>query len=251
MRRILIGVLIGIFLLIGIQPAMAQSPVASVNTGTLNVRSGPGLNFGSIATLPYGFGVQLVARNPEGNWVYIALTNGVTGWVNVNYLYTQYRISDLPESTYIPPAIPLQPTATVTGAFSVNIRQRPDPNSGVLAVVGQRVQLALLGRNYDSTWAQIRTPEGITGWIAARFLTASVPVRSVTMTDGSVYAPLPPNNNNGGNQGGGQPQSYTVRAGDTLAVIAQKYGVNVWTLASYNGIVNIDRIYVGQRLYIP
>jgi uncharacterized protein YraI len=231
-------------------PAEAQDAVASVNTGKLNVRSGPGLNFGAIATLPYGFGVRLVARNEEANWVYIALANGVTGWVNVNYLYTQFRIWDLPVSEYLPPAIPLVPTALVTGAFNLNVRQRPDPNSAVLVQIGQNVQLALLGRNYNSTWAQVQTPDGITGWVAARFLTASVPVRSLTLTDGSVYAPAPPSNPGTGQSGSGA-RTYTIRAGDTLAAIAQRYGVNVYTLAAYNGIYNLDRIYAGRVLYIP
>lgn len=44
---------------------------------------------------------------------------------------------------------------------------------------------------------------------------------------------------------------YTVKAGDTLSSIAQWYGINLYTLASVNGISNISRIYVGQRLYIP
>jgi len=48
--------------------------------------------------------------------------------------------------------------------------------------------------------------------------------------------------------GGG---TYLVRYGDTLAGIAAWYGVNLWTLASYNGIANVNRIYAGQVLYIP
>ncbi len=44
---------------------------------------------------------------------------------------------------------------------------------------------------------------------------------------------------------------YTVRAGDTLGQIAKWYGVSIYTLASVNGISNMSRIYVGQRLYIP
>jgi LysM repeat protein len=43
----------------------------------------------------------------------------------------------------------------------------------------------------------------------------------------------------------------TVQRGDTLAAIARKYGVSVWSLARNNGIKNPDRIYVGQRLCIP
>jgi LysM repeat protein len=44
---------------------------------------------------------------------------------------------------------------------------------------------------------------------------------------------------------------YHVRYGDTLGNIARWYGVNVYTLASANGIANINRIYAGQRLCIP
>jgi LysM repeat protein len=44
---------------------------------------------------------------------------------------------------------------------------------------------------------------------------------------------------------------YTVRAGDNLSRIAQRYGVSVHTLARVNNIHNIHRIYVGQKIYIP
>jgi LysM repeat protein len=44
---------------------------------------------------------------------------------------------------------------------------------------------------------------------------------------------------------------YVVRKGDTLSQIAKWYGVNVHTLARYNGISNPSKIYVGQKLRIP
>ena len=47
------------------------------------------------------------------------------------------------------------------------------------------------------------------------------------------------------------PASYTLRSGDTLSEIAQRYGVSVERLASANGIGNIHRIYAGTKLSIP
>ncbi len=44
---------------------------------------------------------------------------------------------------------------------------------------------------------------------------------------------------------------YVVKAGDTLNAIAARYGVSTSALARANGIRNINRIYVGQRLVIP
>ncbi|MEQ1540111.1 MAG: LysM domain-containing protein, partial [Sphingorhabdus sp.] len=45
--------------------------------------------------------------------------------------------------------------------------------------------------------------------------------------------------------------SYSVQRGDTLASIAQRFGTDVATLASLNGIRNPNLIYAGQRLTLP
>jgi LysM repeat protein len=44
---------------------------------------------------------------------------------------------------------------------------------------------------------------------------------------------------------------HVVQRGETLTRIALRYGVSIWTIANANGIVNINHIYVGQRLTIP
>lgn len=45
-------------------------------------------------------------------------------------------------------------------------------------------------------------------------------------------------------------QYYTVKAGDCLSVIAQKYGTTVSQLQSWNGISNPDLIYAGQKIRV-
>lgn len=49
-------------------------------------------------------------------------------------------------------------------------------------------------------------------------------------------------------QGGGV---HVVRRGETLSGIARRYGVTVRAIAAANGIRNINRIRIGQRLVIP
>jgi len=44
---------------------------------------------------------------------------------------------------------------------------------------------------------------------------------------------------------------HIVQAGETLYSIARRYGVDVNTIARYNGIVNPNYLYAGQRLVIP
>lgn len=45
--------------------------------------------------------------------------------------------------------------------------------------------------------------------------------------------------------------THVVQAGETLSLIAARYGLTTQALASANGIVNPNRIYSGQRLVIP
>jgi LysM domain len=45
--------------------------------------------------------------------------------------------------------------------------------------------------------------------------------------------------------------TYVVRYGDTLGRIAQRYNTTLWTLMSANCITNPNRLFVGQRLYVP
>lgn len=253
-------------------PAFAQdaplAPTATVNTGSLNVRSGPGVQFGSLFTLPRGYGVMLLARNARANWVLIMKADGVRGWVNVNYLYTTHRISDLPidESAQ---ASPVSPSARNTSFIIINVRSNPEMDAAVVGGVDAGATVEVLGRNYTSTWVQVRLPNGTTGWAFAQNLDTSVPVRSLAPSDGSVIGPQLPGDGAGAPSAPASPstpsspsspttpsrpqggQYYYVRWGDTLSGIAWRYRVNMYTLAAVNGIYNLDRIYAGQRLYIP
>ena len=44
---------------------------------------------------------------------------------------------------------------------------------------------------------------------------------------------------------------HTVKAGETLSKIAQKYGTTYQKIAAYNGIANANLIHVGQKIKIP
>ncbi len=50
---------------------------------------------------------------------------------------------------------------------------------------------------------------------------------------------------------GGCRIPYTIRPGDTLSAIGRRYGVDIWTLAHYNGIFNLNVIRAGATLCIP
>lgn len=46
-------------------------------------------------------------------------------------------------------------------------------------------------------------------------------------------------------------QSYTVQQGDTLSLIAQRFGTTVQAIQAANGIADPNEIFVGQVLVIP
>ena len=53
-----------------------------------------------------------------------------------------------------------------------------------------------------------------------------------------------------GSDSSSSPQYYTIRSGDTLSEIAQKFGTSVNALTRLNGISNPDRIYAGTRIRV-
>lgn len=251
MKRILMVVLLLVVLSAAL-PSFAQGDaVASVNTGALNVRTGPGMQYGSIVTLPFGFGVQMVGRNTQGNWILISLTNGVEGWVNLSYLFTQYPTRSLPVSE-APVVASVAPTGTVTGANPGYLRRGAGTGDDVLATVPLNTVVILLGRSFDSEWAKVRLPDGTEGWLQTWALTTTVPVRGLAPADGSVFvpnAPLYPGTQPGGNTG--SLQVYVVQPGDTLWRLSLRFGVTMASIAQLNNIQNFNLIYSGQQLYIP
>lgn len=85
----------------GIFPTFPQAVDGEGQTGVitarrLNVRLGPGLQFGQFTTVGQGEGVLLIGRNGQGNWLLIQMSDGRTGWVNAGFVRTGYPISDLP-----------------------------------------------------------------------------------------------------------------------------------------------------------
>ena len=49
----------------------------------------------------------------------------------------------------------------------------------------------------------------------------------------------------------GQAATHTIQRGETLGVIAKKYGLSASALAAHNGIADPNRVKVGQKLTIP
>lgn len=161
------------------------APTAIVMTGNLNIRTGPGAGFTTVTSVPYGTTLTLVGRNADGSWVKVRTSSGQEGWVNASYLTTSVAVSSLPivdgsTGTGTPTAV------VTTGAL--NVRSGPGPNYSAVTVVYQGSQLTLIGRNADSSWVKVRTPNGTEGWVNATLIQANVPISNLPVVDGSSPA---------------------------------------------------------------
>lgn len=167
----------------------AGTAVGVVNTGALNLRSGPGLQYGRIAATYNGHVVQLLGRNTFSTWLKIRLFDGQEGWVNAKYITTTYPIGNLPVM-WDDAVIPGAPTAmVVTG--NLNVRTGPGPSYAEITSVPYGTTLTLVGRNHDGTWVKVRLSNGTEGWVNAAYITTSVPVTSLPIVDGSTGTGTP------------------------------------------------------------
>ena len=157
--------------------------VGVVNTGQLNVRSGPGTEYNVTASVYQGHTVQLLGRNTFSTWLKVRLFDGQEGWVNAKYITTNYPIGNLPVM-WDDAVIPGAPTAIVT-AGNLNIRTGPGASYTAITSIPYGTTLTLVGRNADGTWVKVRASNGQEGWVNASYLTTSVPVSSLPIVDGS------------------------------------------------------------------
>lgn len=202
--------------------------LAAVNTGNLNVRSGPSVQFAVVARVPYNGTVTLIGRADKSTWVQVRLANNMVGWVNSIYLRSYADISLLPIN-YVTPAVP--PPSQVV----------PPPGTGA---VGQRVYtvqqgdtLAGIAARYGTTVASLMASNGISD--PNRIYTGQQLIISYGVTSG-VTTPVT-----------GSGTIHVVAAGETLAIIAARYGTTWSAIAAANGLTNANFIYSGQRLVIP
>ncbi|MHB0857849.1 MAG: LysM peptidoglycan-binding domain-containing protein [Anaerolineae bacterium] len=171
--------------------------------------------------------------------------------VNPNLLVVGQRL-------WIPSGSAPTPTATRTPTRAATSMPTPAATSGPTATPGNgfwyTVQrgdtLAVIGARYGvSVWTiatanRLDNPNllaiGQRLWISTGSGPVATPSTVPTATSKPGATPTP---------GGGR--WYTVQRGDTLSVIAARFDVTTWAIASANGLWNPNLIWIGQRLWIP
>lgn len=111
------------------------------------------------------------------------------------------------------------------------------PADGITHIVQPGENLFRIGLKYGVSWTAIMQANGLPNTNVYVGQQLTIPVGgSVTPAASISYS---------------NPGSYTVARGDTLASIAQRYGVTTASLATANGLTPVSWVYAGQTLIVP
>jgi uncharacterized protein YraI len=146
--------------------------VTGTTSTQLNVRAEPSTAGDVLGIIAANSPVQIVGRDPGGNWWQILYETGADGkgWVTAQYVTTTGN-----------PGVPVIGGGAGSGAGNsavviqqLNIRSGPGTSFNTLGILNANDVVSLSGRNRDGSWFQIAFPDGpdVKGWINAAFVKA-------------------------------------------------------------------------------
>jgi uncharacterized protein YraI len=141
-----------------------DTPHIIINTSSLNIRSGPGAQYTSVAIVSGGTELAVLGLASDGVWFLVTGPFG-QGWVNNEFVLFRGAIQNVP-------IIPLSnvtgvlasPTALVSAA--VTLYAAPGTNFGAIGTISGPIEVAVVARTADFTWVQLNTSLGF-GWALA------------------------------------------------------------------------------------
>lgn len=172
--------------------AEVTGPTAVINTGALNLRSGPGSQYSSLGTLAGGEEGRIIGRSADWTW-YLLETRLGNGWANGQYLVLRGETGSIP---YVTPGTTVQPSdgqgggsapepalanpVAVVTTGALNIRSGPNSAFSSLGSVYAGAHLTIIGQSPDRGWWLVESPYG-NGWVTKTLVvvngnTANIPV---------------------------------------------------------------------------
>ncbi len=138
-------------------------PHVVVNTGNLNIRSGPGAQYSVIITVPGGTELPVIGMAEDRVWFLVQGAFG-RGWVNQEFTLFRGSIDVVPIVHDFTGTL-AAPVAVVAGS-AVTLYAAPGTNFGVIGNLAGPVEVAIVARTADGQWLQLNTSLGF-GWVVA------------------------------------------------------------------------------------
>ena len=219
--------------------AAAVVDIYTVVSGPLNMRSGPGLGYSILATLPVGTKIEVIDDGGTANgyhWVEVWVSSlGKTGFVASEFIAKE-SYAEFPAGS------------TVATTAAVNLRAAPGLAAKVVVVLWAGAPLTVTGSPAAAdgyTWYPVKTGYGTTGWVAGAFLKASGAVTPAFPVGSTVYTTTALNLRSGAGTSypvivvlwAGAPLTVTGNAvaagGYTWYPVKTGYGTTGWVAGSY------------------
>ncbi|GAA2883953.1 SH3 domain-containing protein [Enterococcus casseliflavus] len=197
-------------------------------TAALNVRSDASTSSRVVTTLGQGVTVTVTAKkngtSVEGNktWYYVS----GKGWVSGAYLTTTSSSSNNSGSTTT--------NQKMKTTEILNVRSDASTSSSITGSLSKGATVTVTATKTGTTvngtnkWYYVSGK----GWVSGAYLTAASSGSSNTNTSSS------------------STKTHTVKSGDSLWSLAQKYNTSISQIASWNEINSSYTIYVGQKLIV-
>lgn len=197
-------------------------------TAALNVRSDASTSSRVVTTLGQGVTVTVTAKkngtSVEGNktWYYVS----GKGWVSGAYLTTTSSSSNNSGSTTT--------NQKMKTTDILNVRSDASTSSSITGSLSKGATVTVTATKTGTTvngtnkWYYVSGK----GWVSGAYLTAASSGSSNTNTSSS------------------STKTHTVKSGDSLWSLAQKYNTSISQIVSWNKINSSYTIYVGQKLIV-
>ncbi|WP_119067444.1 SH3 domain-containing protein [Aggregatilinea lenta] len=129
-------------------------------------------------TVKVGLPVNALGQDSSGEWLYIHVYDGRTGWVPRSAIAEDFA-PDMPVFDEAPaqPSRPFGPVYArgVTTSQLNNLRAGPGETYDIVAQLEGEEPLQVYGRDPDGNWLLVQTADGLRAWISASLFRASTP----------------------------------------------------------------------------
>lgn len=161
----LVTFILSVFLTVLSAPnALAQDgSKVTVQTDTLNVRKGPGIEYGIKTAVHRGESYASLEHLRE--WVKIRLKDDSEGWV------VDWLVSTSPEETV---------TTVQSAVDGLNVRSGPSITFPIISQMNQGDAFPLVNKEGD--WVELRLSDRVTGWVSSQFLSLDQQKKSEATT---------------------------------------------------------------------
>ncbi len=152
-------------------PQPKVTPVEGTSSTQINVRAEPSTGSTILGMIPADTKVEILGKDPGGNWFQILYTNGVDGkgWVTAKYVTTAHG-----SEVAVVGGDNTDPNNGTTAIVQqqINVRSGPGTSFNSLGTLNAQDVVNLIGRDSRGAWLQIEYSSGPDGkgWVNAAFV---------------------------------------------------------------------------------